>query len=355
VEDLEHAPVPARPIVPFVQAVHERVSLEIMRGCPGRCRFCQVSFCKRPIRYRSVDRLVAMAKACCESTGLDTISLLSLSSAEYPHLEELLRRLRPYCEPRHVGISIPSLRVDRQLRLLPDLLTSVRKSGLTIAVEAASERLRAVLNKPLSDDDLLAAAEAAYHAGWQRLKLYFMVGLPGEAEEDVRRIVGLAHELARRRGATHGGTAEIAVTISWLVPKPHTPFGWLGQRPRSYFEQARQCILDEKNRRHARTLIFKFHDADQSVLESALGRGDRRLADVIESAWRDGARFDLWTECFDYPRWKEAFVRHGLDVEALASRSFDTTEILPWEHLGGPDKATLLDHYLRAMAEAGHA
>jgi radical SAM family uncharacterized protein len=349
VEDLENAPVPTRPIVPFVQAVHERVSLEIMRGCPGRCRFCQVSFCKRPIRFRSVDRLVDLAKACCESTGFDTISLLSLSSAEYPHLEELLRRLRPYCEPRHVGISVPSLRVDRQLRLLPELLTSVRKSGLTLAVEAASERLRAILNKPLSDEDLLATAEAAYQAGWQRIKLYFMVGLPSETEADVRHIVDLAYEMARRRVATHGRKAEIAVTVSWLVPKPHTPFGWLAQRPRSYFEQARHWILEEKQRLQARCLIFKFHPMDQSLLESAIGRGDRRLADVIESAWRAGARFDLWDECFDYLRWKEAFIHHGLDVEALASRSFDADEILPWEHLGGPENSYLLDHLNKAM------
>lgn len=352
VEDLENAPVPTRPIVPFVEAVHERVSLEIMRGCPGRCRFCQVSFCKRPVRHRSVDRLVDLARACHESTGFDTISLLSLSSAEYPFLEPLLTRLRPYCEPRHVGISVPSLRVDRQLKLLPDLLTSVRKSGLTIAVEAASERLRVVLNKPIRDEDLQVAVEAAYRAGWQRLKLYFMVGLPGETEQDVRRIVELTYDLARRRAATHGRTAEIAVTVSWLVPKPHTPFGWLGQRPRSYFEHARQCILEEKARQRARFLVFRFHDVDQSILESALGRGDRRLADVIESAWRAGARFDLWTECFDFSRWKAAFARHGLDLEALACRPFDADEILPWEHLGGPDKSTLLNHARKAAAEA---
>jgi radical SAM superfamily enzyme YgiQ (UPF0313 family) len=296
-----------------------------------------------------VDRIVDLARASYKATGFDTISLLSLSSAEYPHLEELLRRLHEVFEPLHVGISVPSLRVDRQLRLLPELLTSVRRSGLTIAVEAASERLRQILNKPLSDEDLFATAEAAYQAGWQRLKLYFMVGLPGETEADVRRIVDLTYDLAHRRVAIRGRRAEIAVTVSWLVPKPHTPFGWLGQRPRSYFEQARHWILEEKQRRQARFLMFKFHQIDQSLLESALGRGDRRLADVIESAWRSGARFDLWDECFDYPLWKEAFACHGLEIEDLASRSFDADEVLPWEHLGGPDKGYLLDHLRKAL------
>jgi len=349
VEDLEVAPVPTRPIVPFIQAVHERISLEIMRGCPGRCRFCQVSFCKRPMRFRSVDRIVELAKACHDATGFDTISLLSLSSAEYPNLEDLLQRLQPYFEPRHVGISVPSLRVDRQLQSLPSLLTSVRKSGLTIAVEAASEKLRKVLNKSLDNEDLFAAVEAAYQAGWQKLKLYFMVGLPGETEDDVKGIVDLAFDLARRRISVDGRTAQINATVSWLVPKPHTPFGWLGQRPRSYFDKARDLILDQKRRRQARFLMFKFHEVDRSVLESALGRGDRRLADVIESAWRSGARFDLWDECFDYRHWKDAFACHGLDVEEAATREFDADEVLPWEHLGGPEKPYLLDHLHKAL------
>jgi radical SAM family uncharacterized protein len=349
VDDLESAPVPTRPMVPSVQAVHERISLEIMRGCPGRCRFCQVSFCKRPVRLRSVDRLVDLAKACYFSTGMDTISLLSLSSAEYPHLEELLSRLQSFFEPRHVGVSVPSLRVDRQLRSVPGQLTSVRKAGLTIAVEAASERLRKILNKPLSDEDLFAAADAAYQAGWQRLKLYFMVGLPGETEQDVRQIVELAYRLAKRRIAVDGRTGQINAAISWLVPKPHTPLAWLGQQPRSYFEQARRTILDEKTRLQARFLMFKFHDMDRSILESATGRGDRRMADAIEAAWRAGARFDLWDECFSHSRWKDAFTGCGLDVDQAAARTFGQDETLPWEHLGGPEKSALLDSYRKVL------
>ena len=350
VEDFENASVPLEPIVPFVQAVHERVSVEIMRGCPGRCRFCQASFCRRPVRYRSVEKIIDIAKTCYHSTGYDTISLLSLSSADYPELEELVAGLRAYFQDKHVGLSLPSLRVDGQLKLLPKLLTSVRKGGLTIAVEAASEKLRQVINKPLKDEDLFAAVEAAYRAGWQRLKLYFMVGLPGETLEDVKRIVQLSFELAKLRKGIDGKTGQINITVSWFVPKAHTPFGWLGQKPKLYFEQARQLILDEKRRLRAKFLQFKFHDINRSVLESVIGRGDRRLCDVIEAAWREGAKFDLWDECFDYTHWQKAFEKFGFDIEGLAEREFERDEILPWEHLGGPGRKYLLGHLEKAMS-----
>jgi len=349
VEDFENAGVPLRPIVPFVQAVHERVSVEIMRGCPGRCRFCQASFCRRPVRYRSVEKIIDIAKTCYHSTGFDTVSLLSLSSADYPNLEELVAGLHAYFHDKHVGLSLPSLRVDRQLKLLPELLTAVRKSGLTIAVEAASEGLRQIINKPLKDEDLFAAVEAAYKAGWQKLKLYFMVGLPGETLEDVKRLVELSFQLAKLRKAVDGKTGQINITVSWFVPKPHTPFGWLGQKPKSYFEQARQLILDEKRRLRAKFLHFKFHDINRSILESAIGRGDRRLCDVIEAAWKAGARFDLWDECFNFEIWRRAFEKFGFDIDKLAQREFERTEILPWEHLGMPGKKYLLGHLDKAM------
>ncbi|MCP4263253.1 MAG: TIGR03960 family B12-binding radical SAM protein, partial [Planctomycetes bacterium] len=349
VEDFENVPVPYRPIVPFVQAVHERVSVEIMRGCPGRCRFCQASFCRRPVRYRSVEKIIDIARACYHSTGHDTVSLLSLSSADYPQLEELVAGLGAYFQDKHVGLSLPSLRVDKQLKLLPKLLTSVRKGGLTIAVEAASEKLRQIVNKPLKDEDLFAAVEAAYRAGWQRLKLYFMVGLPGETIEDVKRIVQVSFELAKLRKKIDGKTGQINIAISWFVPKPHTPLGWLEQKPLSYFEKAKELIIEEKKKLRAKFLQFKFHNIRSSVLESIIGRGDRRLCDVIEAAWRDGAKFDLWDECFDFEIWQRAFEKFGFDLENLAQRQFHTEEILPWQHLGGPDKKYLLGHFEKAM------
>jgi radical SAM superfamily enzyme YgiQ (UPF0313 family) len=246
-------------------------------------------------------------------------------------------------------VSLPSLRVDQQLKLLPKLLTSVRKGGLTIAVEAASERLREIINKPLKDDDLFAGVEAAYRAGWQRLKLYFMVGLPGEKEEDIKQIVNLSFKLARLGKEAGGKTGQINITVSWFVPKAHTPFGWLPQKPKSYFEQARRLILGEKRRLGVKFLQFKFHDIERSVLESAIGRGNRRLCDVIEAAWKAGARFDLWDECFDPAIWRGVFERSGLDAEELAQRQFGRDEVLPWEHLGGPSKKYLLGHLDGAM------
>jgi radical SAM family uncharacterized protein len=349
VEDFDNAPVPIRPIVPFVQAVHERVSVEIMRGCPGRCRFCQVSFCRRPIRYRSPERIRSLAKAAYHSTGFDTVSLLSLSSADYPYLKVLIALLHEYFLDKHVGLSLPSLRVEKQLKLLPQLLTSVRKSGLTIAVEAASERLRNIINKPLKNEDLFSTVEAAYRQGWQKLKLYFIVGLPSESIEDIKKIVQLSYQLAKLRKQVDGKTGQINITISWLVPKAHTPFGWLGQKPLIYFENAKKIILEEKKNLRARFLHFKFHNINRSILESAIGRGDRRLAKVIEYAWRAGARLDLWDECFNYQIWQDAFNEFSLDIEAAAQRSFDTHEILPWEHLGGPEKKYLLKHFDDAM------
>ena len=344
VDDFENAPVPLAPIVPFVQAVHERVSIEIMRGCPGRCRFCQASFCRRPIRYRSIEKILELAKANYAATGFDTVSLLSLSTADYPNLEELTAKLHEYFHEKHVGLSLPSLRVDQQLKILPTLLTSVRKSGLTIAVEAASEKVRQISNKPLKDKDLFAAVEAAYRAGWQRLKLYFMVGLPGEQDDDIKQIVRLSFELAKLRKKIDGKTGQINAAVSWFVPKPHTPFAWLGQRQKDYFEDAKRLILQEKDKLHARFLQFKFHDIERSILESAIGRADRRLADIIETAWRDGAKFDLWNECFDYQIWRKAFEKFGTDIGIAAQKQFDKDQILPWQHLGGPEKDYLLKH-----------
>ncbi len=351
VEDLDNAAVPSKPIVPFRQAVHERISIEIMRGCPGRCRFCQASFCKRPVRYRSVDKIVNLAKECYQRSGFDTVSLLSLSTSEYPKLEELVEKLNNYFHDKYVGISLPSLRVDQQLKLIPVLVTSVRKSGLTIAVEASSERLRRIINKPLKDEDLFAAVESAYRAGWQRLKLYFMVGLPGEKENEIREIVKLAYELGKVRQKVDGKTGQINASVSWFVPKAHTPFGWVEQRAKSYFEEARRLILDEKKKLRGRFLRFKFHNIERSILESAMGRGNRLLCDVVEEAWRNGARFDLWGECFDYELWHKSFEKFNLDIETEAGREFEDDEILPWEHLGGPDKKYLLRHLRNAQKQ----
>jgi radical SAM superfamily enzyme YgiQ (UPF0313 family) len=224
------------------------------------------------------------------------------------------------------------------------MASGVRKSGLTIAVESASEKVRRIINKPLSDEDLFTAVEQTCKAGWQKLKLYFMAGLPGETADDIKKIVTLSRDLAMLRKKTGSGPASINITVSWFVPKPHTPLGWLEQKPKSYFENAKQIILEEKRKLKARFLQFKFHDIENSILESAVGRGDRRLCDVIEQAWRSGAKFDLWSECFNFRCWQNAFEKFGFDPESKAQKSFEPDDILPWEHLGGPGKKYLLEH-----------
>ncbi|MDD5459942.1 MAG: radical SAM protein, partial [Phycisphaerae bacterium] len=276
-----------------------------------------------------------------------------LSTADYPKLAELVSTLHEQFKDKYVGLSLPSLRVDKELQLVPELVTEVRKGGLTIAVEAASEKVREAINKPLKDSDLFAAVEAAYQAGWQRLKLYFMVGLPGETEDDIRQLVRLARDLGRMRKRVAGQSAQINAAVSWFVPKPHTPLSWVAQRPQEYFENAKQIILAEKRELRANIVTFKFHDIRRSVLESAIGRGDRRLSDIIELAWRKGARFDLWNECFDFEIWKEAFAEYNMDINIAAQREFGDDEILPWDHLGGPDKQYLLSHLREARVVLG--
>jgi len=349
VKDFETAPIPQKPIVPFVQSVHERVSIEIMRGCPGRCRFCQASFCRRPVRIRQVDTIVEAAKKQYAATGYDTVSLLSLSTADYPYLEELLEKLQVFFEPLHVGVSIPSLKVQQQLKLLPKMLTSVRKGGLTIAVEAAGEKLRTLINKPITNEDLFAAVRAAFEAGFLKVKLYFMVGFPGETQADITAITDLAYAISSLRKQVDGKLANVNAAVSWLVPKPHTPFGWLGQKDRSYFENAKRLILRRKDELRARFIQFKFHEIDRSILESAMGRGDRRYGNVIETAWRKGAKFDLWNEGFDLTIWQEAFKSAGMELEQEAQRAYTPKQRLPWSHLGGPAEDYLQKHYHQAM------
>ena len=342
IDDLDASIVPEKPIVPFMQAIHERISIEVMRGCPGRCCFCQASFCRRPLLFRSPQRILEIAKAAYKATGFDTIGLLSLSTADYPYLEEAISLLTDYFRPLHVGISLPSLRVDTQLKLLPKLASSVRKSGLTIAVEAASERLRKIINKPITDENLFAAVEEAYRQGFDSIKLYFMAGLPGETEDDIKNIVKLCYDLAGLRKKVCNRIANINAAVSWFVPKCHTPFGWVEQKSEAYFRNVKDIIISEKKRLGARFVQFKFHDIRRSLLESAIGRADRRMADVLEYVYKNGARFDLWDECFDFELWQNAFKQFGLDLHQLAARKFDTDEILPWQHLGGPDKDYLL-------------
>ncbi|MFH1746950.1 MAG: radical SAM protein, partial [Planctomycetota bacterium] len=331
--DFETMAVPARPLVPWVEAVHDRISIEIMRGCPQVCRFCHAGNTKRPLRYRSVERVLEIAEQAYAATGYDEIGLLSLSTADYPRLPELARQVNERFGKRMVNISFPSLRVDRMLRHIPWMANSVRKSGLTIAVEAGSERLRRAIRKKVTDGNLMEGVRAAYEAGWKRVKLYFMVGFPGETPADIEGIVDTSRAIAEERRQLGRPPAFVNVSLSWLVPKPFTPMQWMAQPRAEYFQEVRQQ-LGARLRQGPKYIRLRMHDVRRSILEAVFARGDRRLGVVIEEAWRQGARLDAWDENFDHAIWQQAFTTCGVDPDWYAHRERSFDELLPWDHIG---------------------
>ena len=343
--EFENAPFPLRPLVPHVQTVHDRMSIEIMRGCPQRCRFCHAGYTKRPLRWRSVDKLLETAEQNYRATGMDELGLLSLSTADYPRLSELAHRINDRFASRRVSISMPSLRVDRMLQNVPFMVNPVRKSGLTIAVEAAEYDLRSAIRKKVTDGDLLEGVRAAYEAGWRSVKLYFMAGFPGERPKDIDGIWKLANQVSQARREVDGHLAQVNVSVGWLVPKAHTPLQWASQPPAEYFHQVRQRLhsLSKQSRSAVR---IRTHNVERSVLEAVFARGDRRLAPAIEAAWRQGARFDAWDECFDYRLWQRVFDQTGIDPAFYAHRPRGRQEIFPWDHLAsGPGREYLARQY----------
>ena len=335
VADLDQTPFPTAPIVPHTESIHDRIAIEIMRGCPQRCAFCHAGHTKGPLRHRSIDTILDVARQSHANTGHDTVSLLSLSTSDYPELCDLATRLYQQFQGQHVGISLPSLRVDKQLRDIPAQLSHVRREGLTIAVEAAADRIRQAIGKRVTDVDLEESCLAAYQAGWRKVKLYFMVGFPGETEDDLRAIVDLAARISQLRRRVDNQPAAVNAAISWLVPKPHTPFAWIGQQSLEYCQNAKHLIIDAKRKLRGAAVTFKFHRMENSILEGAFSRGDRRLSQVLETAYHAGARFDAWSEHFDYQRYLDAFATHGLDPAFYAHRPRPVDEILPWDHLAG--------------------
>jgi len=327
---LTESPVIEAPLVPLTEGIHERVMVEVMRGCPNSCRFCQAGCVRLPVRSRPVEEIVAGVRKALAATGYREVSLLSLSTSDYPHLDELIDRLSAELTPQHVSISLPSLRVDSQLRHLPGLTSTVRKAGLTIAAEAGSQRLRSVINKQITEEDMITGVRAAYQAGWSRVKVYFMAGLPGETEEDIDSIFDLCMRLARARREVDGHVGSISASVSWAVPKPHTPMQWLGMREADYFWAVRGRLREMAQRS---PVNFKFHYIERSLLEAVLCRGDRRVADVIEATWRNGARLDSWDEHFDYNNWLAGFKQTGIDAAFYAHRPLATDAALPWSHI----------------------
>jgi len=349
VANLDASPPITRPLVPLVEGVHDRVVLEVMRGCPNGCRFCQAGATRLPVRYRGVDELVSTALAALDATGCREVSLLSLSTSDYPHLDELLGRLSAELTPRHVSIALPSLRVDSQLKHLPRLTGAVRKTGLTIAAEAGSERLRTAIRKRIAEADMISGVRAAYEAGWGSVKVYFMAGFPTETDEDVEAIFALCRRLSDARRDVDGHRGAISGSVSWFVPKPHTPMQWCAMADAEHFFAVRERLIGLARRSPVR---FRFHRIERSILETVVARGDRRVGRVVEAAWRNGARLDAWNEHWDWDKWLAAFAETGVDPAAYAHRELPTGARLPWSHVACPRSEGFLLRQHRRMMDA---
>jgi len=332
--DLENAPFPTRPVVPNVEVIHDRINVEIMRGCPNQCRFCQAVQHYRPLRMRSKEKVLELADAVFRGTGYEEISLTSLSTADYPGILDLLGAIVERFDARRVNVSLPSLRVGPELERLPGLTSSVRKAGLTMAPEVATDRLRGVIRKPIRNEDLLAGCRSAFEAGYRLIKFYFLIGAPTERDEDLQGIVDLCEQVSLMRRdipGVSGGRAQINASISSHIPKPHTPFQWEAMNPPEELMAKQQYI---RSLRRSKALKFKFHDVDVTYLEAVFSRGDRRLAAALLKARERGLRMDSWSECFDIRAWREVFSDVGLDPDWYALRPRRSDEVLPWDMIG---------------------
>ena len=331
VEDLDNAYWPTKMIVPSTEIVHDRANLEVFRGCIRGCRFCQAGFSCRPVRKKSPEVLYRQAVETLVDSGHNEITLSSLSTSDYRGLKELTDALIPYCENQHISLSVPSLRADNFSRELMEKLQAVRKSGLTFAPEAGTQRLRDVINKNLTEDEILHTCRQAFSGGWNSVKLYFMLGLPTETDEDVLGIAELCYKIiqAWKECATNKKRGlRVHVATAYFVPKPHTPFQWEQQiTPEEYL---RRCKL-LKSHFYSKSIEYDYHSPDLSRLEAVFARGDRRLGPVIEAAVRNGAKLDGWDEYFNYSYWFDAFNECGVDADFYTTRGYGEEEILPWD------------------------
>ena len=330
VQDMDKAYFPVKTIIPSTEIVHDRVMLELFRGCIRGCRFCQAGYVYRPVRSRSPELLAKYGKEAIEDSGYQEMTLSSLSSTDYPDLLPLCDELLDYCAPRDIGLSLPSLRADTFSMSLMERLQRVRRGGLTFAPEAGTQRLRDAINKNVTEEDLTRSLETAFSGGWNAVKLYFMLGLPTETDEDVLGIAEMANHAVhtwRETASSKNRGVRITVSTSWFVPKPFTAFQWEPQISREEYERRVKLL---RNAITAKAVTYNWHDGDTSFLEAVLARGDRRLGRVLELAFRKGARLDAWSDCFDLNRWLEAFRECGLDPAFYANRERGRDEILPW-------------------------
>ncbi len=341
--DLDGAPYPTNPIVPSTEVVHDRVNLELFRGCVRGCRFCQAGHIYRPIRAKKPETLIRQGIETLKNTGHQDVTLLSLSTSDYRPLEQLCDGLLEYCESRSIGLSLPSLRADNFSMELMEKLQKVRKSGLTFAVEGGSQRLRDAINKNVTEEDLLNTCAIAFAGGWNNVKLYYMLGLPTETDEDIVGIAEMANQVLhcwRQNARNKNRGVKITISTSCFIPKPHSPFQWEEQISKEEYLRRVNLLRSSLT---ARNVTYNWHDAETSVIEAALSRGDRRLGAVIEEVWRQGGRLEAWSDYFSYSRWENAFGKCGLDMEFYASRERSIDELLPWDMIDvGVRKAHLV-------------
>ena len=343
VADFDAAPFPTKPVVPSTEVVHDRVNLELFRGCVRGCRFCQAGHVYRPIRAKKAETLIRQGIETLKNTGHEDVTLLSLSTSDYRELECLCDGMLDYCEPRSIGLSLPSLRADNFSMEIMERLQRVRKSGLTFAVEGGSQRLRDAINKNVTEEDLLHTCQIAFEGGWNSVKLYYMLGLPTETDEDIVGIAEMANQVLhcwRTYAKNKNRGVKITISTSCFIPKPHSPFQWEAQI--SIEEYLRRVNL-LRSSIVARNVTYNWHDAETSLIEAVLSKGDRRVADAIEEVWRRGGRLDAWTDYFSFSRWMEAFQACGIDPAFYANREIPLDAILPWDHMDvGVRKAHLL-------------
>ncbi len=330
ISDLDGIPLPTRPIVPYSECVHDRIAIEIMRGCPWQCRFCQSTVIKRPLRIRSVDTIVNAALESYRNTGFNEISILSLSSSDYPHFEELVKRLKSTFTPLGVNIAVPSLRVNEQLRSIAELIGNDRRSSLTLAPEVARDDMREQIRKKIRNEDLYEGCREAFRRNFESVKLYFLCGLPGERTVDLDGIIEMAETIAKIGKEVRGRYAKVTASVSNFVPKAHTAYQWNAMQTREYFHWAHKYL---KRKCTLRSVQVKCHDVETSLLEGVLSRGDRRVGRAIELAWQRGARLDSWREHLDPNQWWQALADAGLNVEEMLHRPYQLTDRLPWDHV----------------------